>query len=372
LRSVFTLERSHGAATVTNEIRPLTGIRGFAAYWVLAYHYSQDLYALIPGFALLEPIFARGGMGVDIFFVLSGFVISYVYRIEARPLAASGYGKFVVNRVARIYPAYAFCLGILLCIVLADRITGRDMADPQSYPLSSMIWHLLMMQAWPFVPANWSNWNTPAWSVSAEWFAYLFLFPASLALAKVKCTSRVYGLLLLALLVTYFFLAERVELGQFAIVTQIAAQYGAGVVAYLWYKANPSKVEVCAKYYDLVVSVFIACVALSSWHPSGHLAVLCLTPLLIIGATRESSWISRLLATKFVRYVGVVSYSLYLIHAITHRILHVVLPVESFVDASFLVRGLLFVAYLAIPLGMAAAIYHFVEEPCRIRIRRLA
>lgn len=357
---------------MTNEIKPLTGIRGFAAYWVLVYHYSQDLCALIPGFAVLDPIFSRGGMGVDVFFVLSGFVISYVYRIETRPLAVPGYRKFVVNRIARIYPAYAFCLAILLFMVLVDRTTGRGMADPESYPLSGMIWHLLMVQAWPFVPANWSNWNTPAWSVSAEWFAYLFLFPASLLVAKAKFKSICCGLLSLGFLVVYFVLSESVQLGQFAIVTQIAAQYGAGIMAYLWYKANPEKVELCAKHYDWVICAFVACVALTSWMPSVHLAVLCLTPLLIVGATRESAWTSRLLATKVVRYVGVVSYSLYLIHAIAHRILHVVLPVESFVDASFLVRGLLFLAYLAIPLGMAAAIYHFVEEPCRIRIRRLA
>ena len=162
---------------IKNEIRPLTGIRGIAALWVVFFHFESNIVHLVPSLSALHPVISRGPFGVDMFFVLSGFILSSVYRIEKSNFTLRQYAEFLTNRIARIYPDYVFCFFLLALMVALDRLLGRHMTEAVNYPFSTAGWHLLMVQAWPFVPAVWHNWNTPAWSVSAEWFAYLFIFP---------------------------------------------------------------------------------------------------------------------------------------------------------------------------------------------------
>ncbi len=86
------------AMTDAANIRPLTALRFFAALWVVLFSYWDNL--AVDG---LPAIVARGGMGVELFFVLSGFILSHVYQTgfgEGR----FRYGSFLLNRLARVYP----------------------------------------------------------------------------------------------------------------------------------------------------------------------------------------------------------------------------------------------------------------------------
>jgi peptidoglycan/LPS O-acetylase OafA/YrhL len=352
-----------------HEIKPLTGIRGLAAYWVIIYHYQADLFALLPGVALLKPVFSTGGLGVDIFFVLSGFIISMVYGIEKHSLSRNGYGRFLVNRIARIYPVYVTCFLLLFALVIADRLLGKGMTNPSDYPLQSAFWHITMLQAWPFVPAVWRNWNAPAWSVSAEWFAYLFLFPLSTVIAAKPWVTRHSAWIGFGLLALFALASKSVDLGSWYFVAQISAQYGCGCMAYLVYKHRPALLPALHKSEDVIVFAFFACVCLTTWHSEWRWGAVFLTPLVILGATREQSLTGRLLATKAMRFLGAVSYSLYLFHELAARLLHVVLPVGGYIDAGWLARAAVFSAYLLVPLAAAAILYYAVEEPCRQKIR---
>ena len=60
-------------------IRALTGLRAVAAVWVVLFHYRGDVLTLLPAARPLEPLMASGYLGVDVFFVLSGFVLAYNY-----------------------------------------------------------------------------------------------------------------------------------------------------------------------------------------------------------------------------------------------------------------------------------------------------
>src|SRR5579872_5470162 len=86
------------------EIKPLTSIRGIAAMWVYFSH-CQFLEAYNPFFARLT---GNGFYGVDIFFILSGFILSYVHIEDFTAGAAvrSNYTRFLFLRFARIYPLH--------------------------------------------------------------------------------------------------------------------------------------------------------------------------------------------------------------------------------------------------------------------------
>lgn len=157
-------------------IRQLTGVRFIAAFWVLLYHYQ-------PAFAtagLLVPVvheFLRvGSLGVDLFFALSGFILTYTYLEKLGPaFNARGAGRFLWLRLARIYPVHFVMLNVAGLAVIATTLVGAADARERSWlnPLSYLK-QLFLVQEWGPDPAR--GWNFVAWSLSMEWFAYLF-FP---------------------------------------------------------------------------------------------------------------------------------------------------------------------------------------------------
>jgi peptidoglycan/LPS O-acetylase OafA/YrhL len=364
---------------VKNEIRPLTGIRGLAALSVVIYHYKTDLLALLPSLSLFNPLIDQGGIGVDIFFVLSGFVISYVYKIDKIILDLRGYAGFLVNRIARIYPNYLFCFILLLFMVYSDRIIGdyvgaiKHVTSAIDYPFSGIFWHLSMLQAWPFVPAKWSNWNSPAWSVSAEWFAYLFIFPLSVWMAA-NSSIRNYSALAIIVFLT-FFIAFRytpfVSANKLYFVLQVSSEYLTGCCVYLYYLRNNKAIAKYSKSLDFVFIMFLIAIWFSASLPLSSYYILFSIPLLIIFLIHQNSIFSRILASNIMCYLGRISYSLYLVHAIVQRILHVVVPTQKFTSSPTLERFFLTIGYVVFPIMIAAGIYHLVEEPSRIAIRRI-
>ena len=155
-----------------SQIVTLTALRFFAAAWVVLYHYWPNLDPVRPAIA------AKGYLGVELFFVLSGFVISYVYQPQIER-GVFAYGRFLWARVARIYPLHLATLAAVAAMGIAATVIGvqvaAEMLDVRSLPAN-----LLMIHAWGFAPT--AAFNHPSWSISAEWFAYL-TFPAFAAVA---------------------------------------------------------------------------------------------------------------------------------------------------------------------------------------------
>jgi peptidoglycan/LPS O-acetylase OafA/YrhL len=151
------------------DIRPLTGLRFVAAFWLLVYFFWGRFGVPLeqaPG------VVERGYLGVDLFFVLSGFVLAHVYgpQVESRTFH---YGSFLWARLARIYPLHLLCLAAMILVWAAGRAVGATF-EPSAFDTGQIIHHVLLIQAWGTVASD--GWNFPSWSISAELFAYL-LFP---------------------------------------------------------------------------------------------------------------------------------------------------------------------------------------------------
>lgn len=155
-------EHSQSVTVRRPTLPALTGIRFFAAFYVVLFH---GLPWLDARFYLPWPIrlfLSNGYLAVALFFLLSGFILAYTYEDHVEN--GSQRASFWEARFARIYPVYF--LSLLMALPFQNGLTGGS--------ASSVIF---MVQAWnPFHPEWTGVWNYPAWSLSVEAFFYVF-FP---------------------------------------------------------------------------------------------------------------------------------------------------------------------------------------------------
>lgn len=142
-------------------LHPLTSLRFFAAGAIVTGHMTSTLGGL-PG----DP---RYGLGVGFFFVLSGFILTYVYR----DFTGHSVRSFYVARFARLWPVH-----LVTFLIAAVVIQPSALLSPL-YAMTAPI-NLLMLQAWLPINGLVFSWNGPSWSISAElWFYILFPFLAA-------------------------------------------------------------------------------------------------------------------------------------------------------------------------------------------------
>lgn len=137
-------------------IEALTGVRWFAALFVFLSHF--------PLTGPLRQFCLSGYMGVTVFFVLSGFILTVTYHESLRPTTASVW-NFAVARFARVYPVYALVLCYLILVQKANR------GDLHGWWL-----HALALQPWSSSRTMIGSFNGPGWSIGVEFFFYA-LFP---------------------------------------------------------------------------------------------------------------------------------------------------------------------------------------------------
>src|ERR1700688_4009579 len=176
------------------DIRPLTSLRFFMALTIVVCHFC----GLLPFTISISQLPAKGYLGVDFFFILSGFILSHVY-LDGLSLGTVHPYDFYIKRLARIYPVHLFTL--LLTVFLAaaflqlSRYMYPTIVTPGFFsdvcPPGRFLANLLLVHAWGWERNTLYSLNKPSWSISAEWFAYL-LFPM-----LVTCLRRVRGLPLL-------------------------------------------------------------------------------------------------------------------------------------------------------------------------------
>ena len=149
------------AETAPGKIDTLTSLRFFAAFAIVLYHIPYVLPTLYRGGA-----FAQMGIGVDFFFVLSGYVLGITYGERANWSAADYFRR----RFARIYPVY------LLTTVMWVVLLLNYWQIPAQDKFNSGIAHLLLVHAFLSGPLYTLGFNAPAWTISNEAFFYA-VFP---------------------------------------------------------------------------------------------------------------------------------------------------------------------------------------------------
>ncbi len=334
----------------------LTGLRGIAAWLVVFYHARRSLTAWMPEISIA--IAAKGYLAVDLFFMLSGFVMWLNYGSRLREQGLAGAPAFWWRRLARIWPLHAAVLGALAVFALALLATGRDMAN---YPLSELPLHVLLVQNWGLTPDL--AWNHPAWSISTELGAYL-LFPLAVAAVRweaMRPLALLTGIGLAVLLLHGIFtIAGAGTLGE-----QIARlgllrciiEFGIGMmVANLWLAWRGRRV--IAPVCGLVAAMALAMMILAGL-PETLMLPLALAAMLLALAM-DSGPVARLLAARPLVWLGDISYATYLVHFP----LLIALKLVAVGDDLQIAPGA-FAAYLLVLLVLSGMLYRWLERPAQ-------
>ena len=161
----------------------LTGLRAIAAAWVIAFHYRIGPFQPL-GAEHILPILGYGYLGVDLFFILSGFVIWHAHCRDFAQPKVQNLVRFLCLRVARLYPVHLFTLGLLAFLLWFAPQFGDPPLNPSNYTGRQFLLQLALVQSWGF--SDHLSWNYPSWSVSAEWFCYLCVLVVGLAISRTR------------------------------------------------------------------------------------------------------------------------------------------------------------------------------------------
>lgn len=177
------------AGAVAPRHEGLTRLRFVLIGWVVLYHLDLAL-RVTAVFPWLRPVLGVGYLGVDGFFLLSGFALWLGYGSRP-PVGAAGIRRFLLRRLAKIWPLHMLALVALAAIVLAARAGGAAIRDPDRFGAGDFVLQLFLVNAWETTDRH--AWNYPSWALSVEWAGYL-AFPAVLALLLRSRTAFLFPL----------------------------------------------------------------------------------------------------------------------------------------------------------------------------------
>jgi len=314
----------------TRHFRTLDALRGVAALAVVLYHLPVG--GLAP----------RGYLAVDLFFLMSGFVVANAY--EARLRADWSPGGFLIARLKRLWPLYA--LGIFLgafCYQIAERIGPANGIHVPPLPTMSVLMLNLVFLPWNAM-AKWPSFpfNSPSWSLSVEMIGNLVYGVAARTLSDetLKALSFV-GACGLCLIV---YRAHSLDCGvdadnAFGGFVRFAFSFPLGVLLCRMHRDGRLQSVAIPWPFVLLTAAIVFAGVMPFGGAGDLLATLFVFPLLLVASlSREPDTRT---ATYFA-WAGALSYPLYIVH---HPILDVL---KAFQPVPVL-------WWLAVPLVVAAA-----------------
>ena len=294
-------------------INTLTGLRGFAALWVVIFHTCfGEPNGYLPGFyekiqwGLGRNIIIQGVYAVDFFFVLSGFILTYVHRHEfERMLTLHGVINFLALRLARIYPLHL----VIACLLIAAN--GLGIWNQKVISYGDVVRNVTLTNLWVD-----PSLNTPAWSVSAEWIAYL-AFPIIMKiLIPVKRSG--FQFLFILLLVTVYPLSIihnhwqwEWHFGWVAVARVLNGFILGCVMFYVQENCDMLKDPLrssrwCLALLLLFISFLVLGVSILFLYP--------LIPFLIVTLANSQMGIAQVFANRAAVFLGTISFGIYMVH----------------------------------------------------------
>ena len=372
--------QDNGGGSFIIRFAALDGWRGICAPLIAIFHFHIDS-------PISTSLFVRHSwMLVDFFFVLSGFVIAHAYAGKlstGRDLMA-----FLIRRIGRLWPLHAFFLAILVCAAAAKylvRAKGFNIevtSNPENTPYS-VLTNLLFLHSFGLHKAV--TWNTPSWSISAEFLTNV-IFGVAFALVP---KGRIAAALVLSAIGAFVLLvfSERTintaeDFGLFRcmygffigyVVYRIVVAYGSPLR-----QMTPASIAELASI--IAVAAFVSICASS---PSRMFAPFVFAVAIWVFAA-ERGVFSRLLQCRPLVIVGLLSYSIYMSHMMIITAANNAFQVatrlaskstadswESLFSNKWYLDALV-IAFIVTIIAVSWCTYNFLEVPLRRRFNRMA
>jgi peptidoglycan/LPS O-acetylase OafA/YrhL len=341
------------------ELPGLTPLRGIAAVTVLLYHSSFVAFNFAGG----SPpwLWRRGSLAVDLFFFLSGFVLTHVYgrRLE-EDRNWRMVSRFLWARFCRIYPASLFTT-----IVFVLALTIGKLPFPASASFTGqLIAPLLLMQVpWLHEVVI----NSPSWSISAEWYAYL-LFPFVIPMIhrlRASTAAAVCVALLIEIVMFHTIFSDRQPAEGWGALVRALPEFTVGLFAYRYYTERLFR-KIWEK--DAVLIAIAATIAAGCLLGAPDSLAVILLPALLLAAVCNSGRAAGVLNATPLRWLGEVSYSVYIFQTLPFIVavsLSGTLAAHGITGSRFEVIAALFT------FGCCVLVHRCVDVPGRAAIRRL-
>jgi peptidoglycan/LPS O-acetylase OafA/YrhL len=359
--------------TVKTRAKPaivsLTGIRALAAFLVLFLHADQN----IPIGVSHIGVVSRGYLGVDLFFLLSGFILTYVYFESMERLTGRAFAIFMWHRFIRLYPVHIAVLAALVVVVLGAGQLGLNIRSPEAFQLNAVPWQILLVHAWGVTDQV--SWNVPSWSISAEWFAYLCFPLVAYVLGLIRDP---WGLLVIAfaslgVAALIFSLAGWGLSGAWiapSALVRIAGSFVCGA-ALCRYALLRRVLESKSTFNDATAMVALGAFLIGPSFGVPDFALIALLAVFLAALAMSSGVTTRLFSLAPVVWLGEISYSLYMVHFPVLRALGIVFKPERLAAMGPTAAIAAYAFGIAVCIAVAAALYYAVERPLRVRLRNV-
>lgn len=360
----------------------LEGMRGLAALGVVFYHmlWHWHLYG--------SSVIRHGFLFVDLFFIISGFVISHIYAARLR--SARELGEFALLRTARLYPLHLATLLLVAGLtLLAARLAtlGGPFVVLAKEPMlahntpKEFFHSLVLLQAVLPHPSTYS-FNRPSWSISVEYCTYV-----AFALAALLASGRRSWLVAMAsvtAVLTAVALWGHGGLASGAPLLRCLLSFSCGVLLqFAWrqgHRAARTRLRdgwVPHAAETLCLLLIVTVMSRFGDHREQFLVI----PVFAAGVlllTLSRGWLTRLLETPAVQYLGRSSYSIYMIHFPLLLLFSGGLELYGYSQSPGHVTEMaewarygVSLVYVATVIAVSGVTYRFIEVPPRAWAKRL-
>lgn len=319
--------------TVSIEVKPavriaeLDGLRGLAILMIISFHYlnNQLIQSLNEWGILLSKVTSFGWIGVDLFFVLSGFLIG---TILIRNKGSENYfSSFYLRRLVRIIPNYFLLMIIFMVIIIVPWfannyfLTGNNVIPLWSY--FAMLHNFYMAHL-----ANLGNdAMSVTWSIGIEEQFYI-LFPIIVYFLKDHWLPIVLGVAI----VSASFLRDGYQswIPPYVLLPCRMDAISLGAIV-AWVNQRSDLKALAKKYFWLLFACLLADLMICGFLfvkfndlgiVKNTLFAIGFAVMLVFALTYSDSWYGKMLRTKILVWVGAISYSLYLFHYLILGLFH--------------------------------------------------
>ena len=348
-------------------ITGLDGIRAIAVIMVLSYHLKLSL-------------FKSGFLGVTVFFVLSGYLITGILISEVEEEGTIDLKNFWLRRIRRLVPAVmSMAVVIIFVSAVVNRVIfTKGCKDFLASVLGFNNWWQIFNKVSYFEAAGVPSPFTHCWSLAIETQFYL-IYPLILLgiykLAKSRGEGRVKrgllfaGVTLLLALISVILMivlfdpqqdASRVYYGTDT--RAFSLLFGA-LLAILWeYRMVPRRLSASVNMVLGSVSfaaLLVMTIAINGssnfWYRGGQFVGTILTVLMVYAVSGRKTWLSRFLSNPVLKWIGDRSYSIYLWHY------PIILLISKGIKASWWIT----LIEIVLSVVLAELSYRFIETPIR-------